>query len=270
MKLLFFLCIQFLLVTVKCLSTSSSSKMKSLTHIEGILFDMDGTLLETESLGCKAVYLTLKNQMSEEARQGFKERNYRMEWELKQQTLGLPDRKWPFIVFDWAQKHWGVKEPPTVDDFLERWDTNMFEHMPGVEKCPGAKDIVTKLAERKLPLAIATSSRAKAVEQKRKRHEDIFEKIDTIVTGDDPSVKNGKPAPDIYLEAAKRLGVQPDKCVVFEDSMTGALAGKRAECFVVAVPDPRSSEEEKAKFREVADLVLLEDLNQFHDLVALP
>jgi beta-phosphoglucomutase-like phosphatase (HAD superfamily) len=53
------------------------------------------------------------------------------------------------------------------------------------------------------------------------RHEGIFQFIETIVTGDDPVVKNGKPAPDIYLEAARRLSIDPKDCLVFEDALSG-------------------------------------------------
>lgn len=239
----------------------------TVSNIKGIIFDMDGTLLETESLGCNAVYYTLRDQMSEEAQLSFKQRNYRMEWELKQQTLGLSDRKWPPIVLKWAQQNWGVEKPPTVDEFLDKWDSNMFKHMHEVEACKGAKELVSKLADSyQLPLAIATSSRFKAVQQKRKRHEDMFQKFQTIVTGDDPAVKNGKPAPDMYFEAARRLGVKAEQCIVFEDGMTGAKSGKAAGCFVVAVPDSRSTAEEKVRFEEVAN-VILDDLTQFTERV---
>lgn len=74
-----------------------------------------------------------------------------------------------------------------------------------------------------------------------------------IVTGDDPNVTNGKPAPDIYLEAAKRLGVHPSECLVFEDAITGAQSGKSAGCNVVAVPDYRM---EKEQFMNVSDEII--------------
>ena len=65
--------------------------------------------------------------------------------------------------------------------------------------------------------------------KKRTHHErHLFEHIDVIVTGDDPAVKNGKPAPDIYLEAARRLGVDPAECLVFEDALSGVKSGKAA------------------------------------------
>ena len=84
-----------------------------------------------------------------------------------------------------------------------------------------------------------------------------------IVAGDDPAVKNGKPAPDIYLEAARRLGVDPKECLVFEDALSGVRSGKAAGCQVVAIPDSRFSKEEKDKFRNEADQVV-DNLWQFN------
>ena len=87
----------------------------------------------------------------------------------------------------------------------------------------------------------------------------MLQHIKTIVAGDDPAVEHGKPAPDIYLEAARRLGVDPSECLVFEDAMSGVKSGKAAGCVVVAVPDPRM---EKHVFEGVADVVL-DSLSQF-------
>ena len=87
----------------------------------------------------------------------------------------------------------------------------------------------------------------------RGRHENMFQSFQVIVTGDDPNVANGKPAPDIYLEAAKRLGVHPSECLVFEDALTGAQSAKSAGCFVVAVPDCRM---EKEQFVSASDEII--------------
>ena len=227
---------------------------------------MDGTLLNTEPLGCKAVYLTVKEYISKEARQGFKERNYQMEWVLKQQTLGLPDDKWVPIVLQWATEHWGMNHQfLSVNEFVKEWDKYMYDNMSNVDLCTGASKVVEELHNMGLPLAIATSSKAIAVKKKRVNHETkIFNKITEIVTTDDPTIKRGKPFPDIYLEAAKRLQVQPQNCIVFEDGLTGVKSGYDADCYVVAIPDQRTSLEELEQFYKAGADLILKDLTQFN------
>ena len=147
--------------------------------------------------------------------------------------------------------------PPTLPHLPSQ---NLSELCEDVKPMKGARSLVKAFAASGLPMAIATSSQQDAVEVKRMKNEDIFSAMGVIVTGDDPAVRRGKPNPDIFLEAAARLGVDPSECLVFEDSMTGVLAGKAAGCQVVAIPDPRS---DKVEFLQTADCVLrsLEEFN---------
>ena len=131
-----------------------------------------------------------------------------------------------------------------------------------VEACDGATELVEALSSQHLPLAIATSSRMAGVLKKKVRHDRIFQPLQAIVAGDDPAVTEGKPVPDIYLEAARRLKVPPSECLVFEDALSGVRAGKAAGCWVVAIPDHRFTTEEKEAFVAEADVVL-ENLWQF-------
>ena len=91
------------------------------------------------------------------------------------------------------------------------------------------------------------------------RHENLFKHIPVIVTGDDPAVKNGKPAPDIYIEAAKRLGIEPSECLVVEDAIQGAKSCHAAQCQVIAVPDIRMEKEIFTPF----STVVFDSLNDF-------
>jgi pseudouridine 5'-phosphatase len=141
------------------------------------------------------------------------------------------------------------------------WENNLNSFCSEIQECKGATTLVETLAKRNIPMAIATSSRAASVAKKRIHHERIFTPMAAVVTGDDPSVKNGKPAPDIFLEAARRLGVDPTDCLVFEDSTSGCQSAKAAGCFVIAVPDLRM---EKSVFKGIADQVL-DDLTCFGD-----
>jgi len=108
-----------------------------------------------------------------------------------------------------------------------------------VKKMEGADALTRQLFDLGIPMAIATSSNYESVQKKKILHEDMFARMDLIVCGDDACLKNGKPAPDIYLLAAERMGYQPKNCLVFEDAFNGVLSGNRAGMTVIACPDPR-------------------------------
>ena len=256
--------------------------------IKAIIFDMDGTLLDTESLADKAILQALfgggsKNNdcndkdkddfscLPESIRSKSPYTEWRLEWELKKKILGLRGKEWSPITLNFFRQQEPCEEHeqlPTVEKLIDLWEQNLNAMCTEIEACAGAKALIgaivssssSNCGSTKLPMAIATSSRMSGVAKKRTRHErDFFEHIDVIVTGDDPSVKNGKPAPDIYIEAARRLGVDPTECLVFEDALSGVKSGKAAGCQVVAVPDPRFSDEERERvFRNDgrADVVL--------------
>src|ERR1700733_2731276 len=112
--------------------------------------------------------------------------------------------------------------------FRERWAELWREdaESSGIKLKPGLSELLEYLAERKIPTAVATSSdqeyaafslRAARVDTRRFVH---------VVTGE--QVENGKPAPDIYLEAARRLGVSPARCLALEDSDAGIESASAA------------------------------------------
>ena len=103
---------------------------------------------------------------------------------------------------------------------------------------PGAEALVARCAHRGIPMALATSSSRDAVALKTAPHPWLAP-ITTRVFGDDPGLAAGKPAPDVFLLAAERLGVQAPQCWAFEDSPAGARAATAAGCrvFVLAPLD---------------------------------
>jgi pseudouridine 5'-phosphatase len=95
---------------------------------------------------------------------------------------------------------------------------------------------VRRCREQAIPMAIATSSSREAVERKTRPHPWLAQ-ISERVHGDDPELQEGKPAPDVFLLAARRLGVDSRDCWAFEDSPAGARAALAAGCRVhVLVP----------------------------------
>ena len=99
---------------------------------------------------------------------------------------------------------------------------------------PGAARLLRHLHRHKIPTALATSTPAKYLGVKMASHDGWIEKLDAVCTGDE--VTNGKPAPDIFTLAARRLGADPATCVVLEDTPLGIQAAKAAGMFAVAVP----------------------------------
>ena len=105
-----------------------------------------------------------------------------------------------------------------------------------VDLFPFAKMTLEQLPEMKLALAVATSSVSASARPLLERT-GIRSLFSVVVTGDE--VQQGKPHPDIYLRAAKKLGISPEACLVIEDSLAGIAAGKAANMRVAAIPDRR-------------------------------
>ena len=97
----------------------------------------------------------------------------------------------------------------------------------------GAKELLIQLKEREIPSALVTSSDKKKMSHLDEEISNFTEFFNYIVTAE--QVKISKPNPEGYLLAAEKLGVDPKRCVVFEDSLQGVMAGKNAGSYVVGV-----------------------------------
>jgi sugar-phosphatase len=139
-----------------------------------------------------------------------------------------------------------------VDAFADRVDE--------LELKPGCRELVALAAEQRIPRAVASSSAKRLIEAVLGRFE-LLASFDAVVPGE--AVRRAKPAPDIFLAAAERLGVAPADCVVLEDSLAGVEAARAAGMAVVAVP-----EREDARFAAVADAVVA-DLHAARGLLRL-
>ncbi|CAK4080722.1 unnamed protein product [Aphanomyces euteiches] len=187
--------------------------------VEAVIFDLDGTLIDTEVLSV--------DTLTEIA-------GPRYSLDLHKRILGMPGHQWSRIVIDELQLDM------TPDELVHQWHVILGTKFSSSVLLRGALGLVQNLARQPVKVALATSSAAKAVELKRAAHPALFEGFEVIVCGDDPAVVRGKPNPDIFLAAAARLGI-PDmsKCIVVEDSEHGVTAGKAAGMQVVAIPDNR-------------------------------
>jgi HAD superfamily hydrolase (TIGR01509 family) len=110
----------------------------------------------------------------------------------------------------------------------------MEEALAGVEPRPGALELLGRLAGAGVPVAVASNSQREFVERTLGGAGLLDGRFATVVSVED--VANPKPAPDIYLEACRRLSAEPGACVALEDSPTGVTAAAAAGMYVVGVP----------------------------------
>jgi HAD superfamily hydrolase (TIGR01509 family) len=194
-----------------------TAPLSSHASFDAAVFDLDGTLIDTESL-CNAAGVEACAELGLPVSLAFFE-----------SLAGIDDRTRARLIGE----HLGTTVE--LDAFLETWDRRCTERFrQGIPIKAGALDLLGRLRERGLPLACATSSRRGPADEKLAAT-GLGAFFDTVVTFDD--VAAAKPAPDPYILAAERLGVEPSRAVAFEDSETGARSAHAAGLRVVQVPD---------------------------------
>jgi HAD superfamily hydrolase (TIGR01509 family) len=182
-----------------------------------VVFDMDGLLFDTETLSQEAIVLAAAEGGHEVAQEVFN------------RTVGL----------SWAQSrslllsHFGETFP--VDEFQAAWVRHFWIIAEvRLELKPGALELLDTLDQLGLPRAIATSSSSRTVERQLTAHNLLGRFNEIIGHGD---YERGKPAPDPFLRAADRLGVEPRLCLALEDSHNGVRSASAAGMMTVMVPD---------------------------------
>lgn len=202
--------------------------------LEAVLFDMDGVIINTEPIQSKAFEVVLR----EYGKQPIFNKTGVI------QKVGVREKEnWDFI----KTVH-GLEEDTTI---LMRKRSKIFLEMLGQKLTPqlGLMDLVLMLDKHHIKMAVASSS--------------AFDHIETVLSGLDirryftavvsgQFVPRGKPYPDIFIEVAKELAVNPRYCLVLEDSQTGVEAGKAAGAKVIAVPNEFTVDQDISK----ADLVI--------------
>lgn len=200
--------------------------------IKAMIFDVDGTLVDSEPLHNLAWQQALGNIRGRET-------------VLADEVFAAISGKRPIDIARMFVS--GMSLSATPEELLHDKTELFVESLGQVKPMPGAVELVKRVSQTKTTkLAIGTSLDrhllSKVLEQL-----DIADAFDVIVTGDE--ITNGKPDPETYLRVVEKLGLEPNQCLVFEDSRAGIQSAQSAGCNVVMV---RS---DKSKDGEIKDLV---------------
>ena len=185
--------------------------------IEAAIFDLDGVLIDSEEVwdGVREQYVG--------------ERGARYDAEVQRAMMGMSSGEWSRYLHETV----GIPDEPAAinDEVVRRMLAAYRVHLPLV---PGAVDAVERIAAR-FPLALASSSNRSLIDE-------VLELAGLTrffrATVSSEEVGRGKPAPDVYLEAARQLGVAADHCAAIEDSHAGIRSAHAAGMRVVAIPNP--------------------------------
>lgn len=212
--------------------------------VSGIIFDMDGILIDSE-------------RQSNEG------------WLWAAGQLGVDMPMWLIDSFKGAPAELCCK---FFDDYykgvIDYWEAKELrtQHVykiretEGIPVKNGVKDIFEYIRNNGLKCAVATSTRRESAE--KTLHEiGVWDYLDAVVYGDE--VEHGKPEPDIFLRAAKAIGVNPSEAVVVEDSINGIKAGYAADMRVVHIPDTIAIDDDIRKLT----YMVCDDLNGLIDVV---
>ncbi len=186
--------------------------------IHAVVFDLDGLLLDSE-------------QVWDEAREQLAhERGGRWHPQAQRDMMGMSSPEWSRYMHDRI----GLADPPEEisAEVVRRLEARYRERLPLL---PGAVEAVERLAAR-WPLGLASSSNRELIDLALEES-GLARFFRASVSSEE--VARGKPAPDVYLEAARRVGVAAVRCAAIEDSHNGIRSAKAAGMRVVAIPNPR-------------------------------
>jgi HAD superfamily hydrolase (TIGR01509 family) len=184
--------------------------------IDAVVFDLDGVIIDSEELW-------------DEVREGFAhERGGRWSAQAQADMMGMSSTEWSRYLHEVV----GVPEPPEEinREVVERMLARYSEHLPLID---GAVDAVKRLAAH-WPLGVASSSNRQLIDRVLEVS-GLAPYFEATVSSEE--VEHGKPAPDVYLEAARRLGFEATRSAAIEDSASGICSAHAAGMHVVAIPN---------------------------------
>lgn len=217
--------------------------MKLLENIEALIFDLDGTLIDS-----MWVWVTI-------------DKEYLRKYHLKEPD-GFYENMEGKSYVEVARYYQEIfpELSLTIEEIMDEWTMMAHEkYMTQVPLKKGAKSFLKEVRKQGIRTGIATSNSKEMVIDTLKALEidDLFDSVRSAC-----EVASGKPSPDVYLLVSEDLGISPEKCLVFEDVPMGILAGKNAGMKVCAVED-EFSRIQKDKKRELADYYI----KDYYDII---
>ena len=209
--------------------------------IQAIIFDNDGTLMDTES-----VYSICQKELT----------GIDLDWDFKVQLMG----RTPIEACRMTVEHYHLKETP--EEHLRRRNEFIYNYWPKVKLLPGVENVIEGFEKRHIPMSIATGSVLKEFELKSSGHKDMVSKMHHVVCGD--QVERGKPFPDLFLAALNKFdSIKPENALVFEDSPLGIKAANSAGIPAIFIPDSHLDVEKALKDADAHPICILSSLEEF-------
>ncbi len=214
---------------------SDTLREKILDGVDAVIFDMDGTIVDS-----MWIWKGVDNEFFD---------NYQID------SSGYDDSEIDGLGFTETAEFFKerYRMAASVEEIKDFWnDMALDKYRSQTELKPGVREFLALLRSRGILIGISTSNSRLLVDEflSCRGVSDCFDAITTVC-----DVNAGKPSPDVYLATAEKLGVSPERCLVFEDIPMGILAGKNAGMRVCAIEDSYSAESREEK-QELADFFI--------------
>lgn len=199
-----------------------------------VLFDMDGVITDTERFYVEGLLSVLKHEGIEEDPENLSDlfgSTLDHNCTVLKKKYGLPGTVEEYIAMVLAYRDRAIREI-------------------GLLPMPGVLELIGRIRDAGIPMAVASSSHYDTIVENMEKL-GIRECFDAIVSGMD--CKNSKPDPEIYLTAAKQLGMKPEECVVIEDSHNGLIAGKAAGMYCHAYVPPQACRQDVSMANDILE-----------------
>jgi len=199
---------------------------------EGVIFDLDGILIDSEPMWKKA------------EQKVFKSVGLNLTDEMCRNTTGLDNMS--TVKYWFSRIPWSSKSPEQVADEIADEVMKLISEK-GVRR-EGVDGIIRFFEERNIPMGVASSSGMKIIQAVLEKLK-LKDKFAAIHSSEFEEF--GKPHPGVYLSSARLLRADPEKCLAFEDSFYGALAAKAARMKVVIIPDEKEYDHPRFGFADL-------------------